>query len=265
MITKIYGGHNINILKKIGSGNLGYPTEQANIFLNDMNGILKIKDRNKKFAFEMQMKKMIKEFIKDFSENILVSDNLIAFFTGIELELLLTQYLNIDSSFERKCKNSLKNSSDYEKIMKDLKKDIDLKLDYEPLIQGPLKVNWTNTINWLGSSMFRLFKYNECMYNNDTLTKELEKINQLYLEKVDAEILWDIDNIPDFLKCETRLWNELYSRFRIIKDYSSKASVRFEELIKSDAKKDLAHFKSTLTRLENSLMKHKKLIEYGVE
>ncbi|WP_297635060.1 hypothetical protein [uncultured Clostridium sp.] len=265
-LENIYGERNLQLIEKLLCSNDPYYNQQAKIFVTTMCEVERTKARNMKFKKRMELKGRLTKFLKDFSLDIVPSDNLITFFMGIELEMILCKLFEIESYFAKKCRTfHAKTADDYEKLIVMMgEDDLNLNLDYEPVFTGKFKEEINICMSWLGSMLFKTYKYNEYMYNHETLKNELDSLSKKYCDETDNSTLWENETLPECFKGEALLWNEIYSKLRIFKDYGLKAIEKFETTLPGiEAGKDKKFFKSTVTRLENVLNKYKKLIEVG--
>lgn len=260
-LEKIYGDRNLKLLYKLSKTDNEYLEKQSNIMLADMIKIERIKDRNMKFKAQSSMKSMMKVFFDDFNNNLLPSPNLMAFFTGIELELALQKYINITPIFEKLAKDYSKSTaSDFDIIMNDLKETVTFNLKHTPTFSDELLKSWSSTINYLGSTLMRMMKYNEFAYNQEQLVDELVKLNTLYFEKNKNEITWNNADFND----EKNLWFELYYRVKIVQDLFVKDVEIKGKIYPDEIQKDIKYIKTTCTKLLKVLDLTKDEIENRV-
>lgn len=265
-LENIYGERNLQLIEKLLCSSNPNCNQQAKAFVTTMCEVEKVKARNLKFKKRMELKGRLTKYLKDFSLDMVPSDNLITFFIGIELEMVLCKLFEIESYFGKKCRTfHAKTADDYEKLFAMTGEGaLDLKLNYDPVFTGKFKEEVNICMSWLGSMLFKSYKYNEYMYNYETLKNELDSLSKKYCDETDSDTLWENETLPECFKGEALLWNEIYSKFKIFKDHGLKAIEKFETTLPgAEAIKDKKFFKSTVTRLDNMLNKYKKLIEVG--
>lgn len=260
-LEKIYGNRNLKLLYKLSKTDNEYLEKQSNIMLADMIKIERIKDRNLKFKAQTSMKSMIKVFFDDFNNNLLPSPNLLAFFTAVELEIAASKYTKIEATFKKLAKDySDSAASDFDIIMADLKETVKFELKYIPTFSDDLIKSWNTALNYLGSSLLRIMKYNEFAYNQEQLIDELVKLNTLYYEKNKNNITWINTDFSD----EKNLWFELYYRIKIVQDLFTKDTEIKSKHYPDDIQKDIKYIKTTCTKLLKALDETKVEIENRV-
>lgn len=260
-LEKIYGNRNLKLLYKLSKTDNEYLEKQSNIMLADMIKIERIKDRNLKFKAQTSMKSMIKVFFDDFNNNLLPSPNLLAFFTAVELEIAASKYTKIEATFKKLAKDySDSAASDFDIIMADLKETVKFELKYIPTFSDDLIKSWNTALNYLGSSLLRIMKYNEFAYNQEQLIDELVKLNTLYYEKNKNNITWINTDFSD----EKNLWFELYYRIKIVQDLFTKDTEIKSKHYPDDIQKDIKYIKTTCTKLLKTLDETKVEIENRV-
>lgn len=250
-LAEIYGHRNISLLIRFAEGENDFIRNQSTVMIKEMHMVEAIKDRNKRNIFQTKMKSNIKIFFKDVFDNLICSPNLIAFYSGIEIDLIISKYIGIDTAFDKAAEiHSEKTSKDYEKLTSDLRECMDIKgLDGKVTFSEELKKEWRKATKYLGSMLIRTYKYNEFIYNQDTLINELDKVNVEYFNKSKDLIKWANDNNKD----EHNLWNDIYSRVLIMEEYFPKHQSEMERLFPEEYKNDIKYIKTTITKLKNAL------------
>lgn len=112
-LQEIYGERNIAVLMKFTENGEGYIHDQAKILFLDMKKVETIKDRNKKLRYQTQIKTNIKLFLKDVFDNIIPSPNLVAFYTAVELDILISKFIGTEIAFEKEVQVDDKLKGDY--------------------------------------------------------------------------------------------------------------------------------------------------------
>ncbi|MGL6131383.1 MAG: hypothetical protein ACRCZ9_07205, partial [Fusobacteriaceae bacterium] len=119
-IKSVYGERNIMLLTRFTEGEYEYLRDQSRSIFVDMLTAEKIKDRNRKNIIQTKIKSMVKMFFKEVFDNLICSPNLIAFYSGIEVDILISKYIKIDTSFDKAALNhSEKASKDYTTLLGD--------------------------------------------------------------------------------------------------------------------------------------------------
>ncbi|MGL4864519.1 MAG: hypothetical protein ACRC4T_15605, partial [Cetobacterium sp.] len=120
-LAEIYGKRNISLLIELAQGEHEYLRDQSTLMVKDMYMIENIKDRNKKSTFQTRMKSNVKLFFKEVFDNLICSPNLIAFYSGIEIDLIVSKYIGIDTAFDKAAElHSEKARKDYTTLIGDL-------------------------------------------------------------------------------------------------------------------------------------------------
>ncbi|MGL5932752.1 MAG: hypothetical protein ACRCY7_07620 [Cetobacterium sp.] len=257
-LKQIYGDRNIMLLHRFTEGEYEYLRDQSLSIFKEMQVVEKIRDRNKKNIYQTKMKNMIKLFFKEVFDNLICSPNLIAFYSGIEIDLLASKYIGIDTSFDIAAKNhSEKAGRDYTTLLTDLRDCVKLELNVTPIYSDDLKAAWIKTSKYLGNMLIRAYKYNEFIYNQDKLIEDLDRIDLEYYNRSKDEITWSKQDTKE----EIAVWNELYSRVLIMDEYFNKHKQEMERLFPDEAKADIRYIKTTITKLKNVLELTKVEIE----
>ncbi|MGL5050616.1 MAG: hypothetical protein ACRC6E_08350, partial [Fusobacteriaceae bacterium] len=189
------------------------------------------------------------------------SPNLIAFYSGIEIDLLVSKYIGINTAFDVAATNhSEKAGRDYSTLLSDLRDCV--KINFEaPEFTNELREKWIKASKYLGNLLIRAYKYNEFIYNQDKLVEDLNSINTEYYNSSKDNVSWKNKNN----KSERNLWNELYSRTIIMDEYFSKHKDEMIRLFPESAKNDIRYIKTGITKLKNVLELTKVEIENRVE
>ncbi|MGL5355337.1 MAG: hypothetical protein ACRDAQ_02130 [Cetobacterium sp.] len=260
-IKSVYGERNIMLLTRFTEGEYEYLRDQSRSIFVDMLTAEKIKDRNRKNIIQTKIKSMVKMFFKEVFDNLICSPNLIAFYSGIEVDILISKYIKIDTSFDKAALNhSEKASKDYTTLLGDLRDCIQIEMSENIEFSEDVKKEWMKAQKYLGAMLIRMYKYNEFIYNQDKLVEELNRINIEYYNKVKDDTVWE--NLNN--KNERSIWNELYSRVIIMDEYFAKNKNEMEKLFPEEAKNDDRYVKTTITKLKNILNTTKSIIENRV-
>lgn len=246
-LKEIYGDRNITVLVKFTEECDGYIQEQAKNLFIDMKKIEAVKDRNQKFRFQTQMKTNIKLFLKEIFDNIIPSPNLVAFYTAVELDILIAKFLGTEIAFEKEVQVDDKLKNDYKTMTSQLRESITLKLPQKLEFSKEVVDSWNSSTKYLGKMIMRMFKYNEFMYNHDHLVELLENTNESFSKKYDLEF-----KNSDFID-EKNVCKEIYYRFFIIQDLVEGYKENLKELLPDDFDKDMKYLKTTITKLKKSL------------
>lgn len=250
-LSEIYGHRNISLLIRFAEAEYEYLRDQSTVMIKEMHMIENIKDRNKRNIFQTKMKSNVKLFFKEVFDNLICSPNLIAFYSGIEIDLIVSKYIGIDTAFDKAAElHSEKARKDYTTLISDLRECMDIKgLDETVTFSDNLKKEWIKATKYLGSMLIRTYKYNEFIYNQDTLILELDKVNIEYFNKGKDLITWANMNNVD----ERNLWNDIYCRVLIMEEYFPKHQSEMERLFPEECKNDIKYIKTTITKLKNAL------------
>ncbi|MGL6065914.1 MAG: hypothetical protein ACRC0R_02470 [Cetobacterium sp.] len=260
-LKEIYGDRNIMLLYRFSDGEYEYLRDQSLSIFKEMQIVEAIKDRNKKNIYQTKMKSIVKLFFKEVFDNLICSPNLIAFYSGIEIDLLVSKYIGIDTAFDVAATNhSEKAGRDYSTLLSDLRDCIQIETRENIEFSEDVKKEWMKAQKYLGAMLIRMYKYNEFIYNQDKLVEELNRINIEYYNKAKDDTVWETLNN----KNERSIWNELYSRVVIMEEYFTKHRSEMERLFPEEAKNDARYVKTTITKLKKILNTTKSIIESRV-
>lgn len=257
-LKEIYGDRNITVLVKFTESDDDYMSGQAKALFADMKKIETIRDRNQKFKYQTQMKTNIKLFLKDIFDNIIPSPNLMAFYTAVELDVLISKTIGIEIAFEKEVQIDEKLKKDYITMTSQLRDAITTGLENKLELSEEVLDSWKRSSNYLGKMIMRIFKYNEFMYNHDILVAALEKLDEDYSKKYTL----NFEN-SDF-QAEKNVCKEIYYRFFIIQELFEGYKEKLKLLSPEDYAKDIKYLKTAMTKLKKSLELTKVEIENKV-
>jgi hypothetical protein len=257
-LMKIYGERNINTLMNFTKSGGGYLSECSKSFFIDMKKVETIKDRNRKFALQTQIKKNLKSFLDDIFENSIPSPNLVAFYTGIELDIIISKFIEIDASFPKEVSKDEKLDRDYKTLTSQLRDSVTMTIEDKHQFSEEVKDSFRRSSTYLGKMLVRTYMYNEFMYNHNTLLDILNENNKIYYEKYEFE--WE--NL-DFAS-EKDLCNQIYYRIEMIRDFFQKDIERMKSIIPDKFDNDMKYIRTTITKLKKSLELFRREIDLKV-
>lgn len=257
-LQQIYGERNIGVLMRFTESGEGYIEEQAKTLFLDMKKVETIKDRNQKLRYQTQIKTNIKLFLKEVFDNIIPSPNLVAFYTAVELDVLISKFIGTEIAFEKEVQVDSKLANDYKTMTSQLRESVTLELPEKFEFSKEVIDSWNSSTKYLGKMIMRMFKYNEFMYNQDHLVELLENTNDVFSKKHSLEF-----SNSDFAG-EKDVCKEIYYRFFIIQELVEGYREKLKELLPDDFDKDLKYLKTTITKLKKSLELTKVEIENKV-
>lgn len=257
-LQEIYGERNIAVLMKFTENGEGYIHDQAKILFLDMKKVETIKDRNKKLRYQTQIKTNIKLFLKDVFDNIIPPPNLVAFYTAVELDILISKFIGTEIAFEKEVQVDDKLKGDYKTMTSQLREAVTFELPEKFEFSKEIIDSWNSSTKYLGKMIMRMYKYNEFMYSQDVLVETLEKANKTFSKKHSLEF-----SNSDFAG-EKDVCKEIYYRFFIIQELVEGYRKELKTLLPDDFDKDLKYLKTTITKLKKSLELTKVEIENKV-
>ncbi|MGL5126131.1 MAG: hypothetical protein ACRC6U_09170 [Fusobacteriaceae bacterium] len=254
-LIEIYGNRNIQTLMSFMESGEGYLYDGSKSIFLDMQKVESVKDRNRRNKLQTQIKINMKLFLKDVFDNIVPSPNLIAFYTGIELDIIISKFIGIEAAFAREAVKESGLLKDYGTLTSQLREQVTITLPEEPIFSLQVKESWIKSLVYLGKMLVRTYKYNEFMYNHNTLVEELDKNNEIYALKYDLE--WE--NL-DFIG-EKDICKQIYYRIYMILEFFISSKDKMKELDPENYELDIRYIKTTITKLKNSLEITKKEVE----
>ncbi|MGL4998576.1 MAG: hypothetical protein ACRC5T_06355 [Cetobacterium sp.] len=246
-LMEIYGNRNIQTLMNFMENGEGYLYEQSKILFLDMQRTETLKDRNRRNKLQTMIKTNIKLFLKEIFDNSIPSPNLIAFYTGIELDIIISKFIGVEAGFGREVTKEAKMSNDYKTLTSQLRDSVTISLQDPHKFSLEVKESWVKTITYLGKMLVRTYKYNEFMYNHNTLVKELDKNNEFYMMKHELE--WSNLHFVG----EKDICNQINCRIYMILDLFEKSKDKMAEIHPSEIDLDLRYIRTTITKLKKSL------------
>lgn len=254
-LKEIYGERNIAVLMRFTESGEGYINEQSKSLFLDMKKVESIKDRNQKLRYQTQVKANIKLFLKEVFDNIIPSPNLVAFYTAVELDILISKFIGTEIAFEKEVQVDDKLKNDYKTMTSQLRESVTIELSEKFEFSKEVVNSWDSSTKYLGRMIMRMFKYNEFMYNQDSLVELLENTNEVFSKKHSLEF-----SNSDFA-AEKDVCKEIYYRFFIIQELIEGYREKLKELLPDYFDKDLKYLKTTITKLKKSLELTKVEIE----
>ena len=234
--------------------------------------LAKEKDRNKKFSVKQKLKSNIPALLHKYYARFYPNKNTEAFAILMELILILIEY----SSSKNKLMEMYEDEK-YQKMYLDwnpgMKKElfefpfeetIKKKLKYEPVFTGVVKEKFDECINWLSNTLYRRIKYNTKAVLVSRLMNNVEhRLNEVHKNVFD-NTEFTKDAIRNFKK-ECILVNEICGRVVLLKTVIKHLEIENKEIDPINYKKDLTHFKSSITRTETLLQILYNLLNFGGE
>ncbi|MGL5426637.1 MAG: hypothetical protein ACRDAS_01875 [Cetobacterium sp.] len=246
-LMEIYGNRNIQTLMNFMENGEGYLYEQSKILFLDMQRTESLKDRNRRNKLQTMIKTNIKLFLKEIFDNSIPSPNLLAFYTGIELDIIISKFIGVEAGFGREVTKEAKMSNDYKTLTSQLRDSVTISLEDPHKFSLEVKESWIKTITYLGKMLVRTYKYNEFMYNHNTLVKELDKNNEFYMMKHELE--WSNLHFVG----EKDICNQINCRIYMILDLFEKSKDKMAEIHPDEIDLDLRYIRTTITKLKKSL------------
>lgn len=246
----------IKLLERLTESNHKYLREISTMFIYEY-AMIKCKHQND-FQMILDFVKRVKRFVTEFKQNLIPSPGIQLFFTAMELELMLTKYYEVPSKFRELCLKHQSTEKDYNTFLNELAESVKIELDYEVAFSQKYLKRVKSAVDYLGSAVYRIYKYNEFCFDQENLEQELESKFEAFRQIVDEKIEFTRN------ECDTEIYKVALTRLEVIEKLAPDSFADYKKTLPEEADGDIRYMKSAVTRIKNLMEELKNLIEKGV-